>query len=529
MRKRTGLLFAIACYLALFTFHWLYSCQYDWDVTADVLLVHKYNNFSLAGVHPRAVLLPVLVYPFSYFIDPLYFLIILSAVSLAAALYLFDDILSPYVSFKIRLISAVAFVSCRAFYATAHEMDDNFFQIPLLLAAFKIFLVRRADRYNASIAGLVTGIAAAVHIQALTFIPALAAGYFFKAAISEGAGAKKGLKISFAAVAAAIVPFGVLAGGLFYLNGEGVSAGLSSYYFDQRFSAAARDFSLSEMVMHAALYIVFAAHNLLPVPRTFSYGADLLFHGAAVFALPVFLAVVFFPAASKNNNGLEISFFRSNNALIALACAFNFLYEPGSHERWSTVSPFFFFNFALGLKMILYNLPAGVNGFLKKFFPVAAAAAFLISAAVISASFIYKAQRAGKDFYAYPNRSSMKAVAAACPDNKAPLIAGFDVPWMMVSYFRSGPVVYQNGSIIHEITRGAITTYKTVEDLKLYLNRFKYFYFHEAAYAFVAKHFAGTIGGAALSAELKSDDIVNGFFNTKGSHKIYRLDNTGGM
>ncbi|HBC76495.1 MAG TPA: hypothetical protein DC017_16910 [Candidatus Wallbacteria bacterium] len=529
MKKRSGILLAIAGYLALFTFHWLYCCQYDWDVTADVLLVHKYNNFSLAGVHPRAILLPVLVYPFAYFIDPLYFLIFLSAISLAATLYLFDDILSPYVSFKIRLISAVAFVSCRAFYVTAHEMDDNFFQLPLLLLAFKIFLSRRADLYNASLAGFITGLAASVHIQALTFIPALAAGYFFKTAVAEGGGAKKSLKISATAVTAAIVPFGVLAAGLFYLNGEGFSAGLSSYYSDQRFSAVARDFSLSEIILHAALYIVFTAHNLLPVPRPFSYGADLFLHSAAIFALPVFLAAVFFPAASKNKNGLESSFFRSNNALIGLACVFNFLYEPGSHERWSTVSPFFYFNFALGLKIILDNLPAGVKGFLKKVFPAAAAAALLISAAVISTSFVYKAQSAGKDFYAYPNYSSMKAIAAACSDNEAPLIAGFDVPWMMVSYLRPGPVVYQNGSIIHEITRGAITTYKTADDLKLYLKRFRYFYFHEAAYAFVVKHFAGASGRAVLCAELKSDDIFNDFFNTNGTHKIYRLDNTGGM
>jgi hypothetical protein len=148
---------------------------------------------------------------------------------------------------------------------------------------------------------------------------------------------------------------------------------------------------------------------------------------------------------------------------------------------------------------------------------------------VISASFVYKAQSQAKDFYAFPNAATMKAVAAACLDNEAPLIAGFDVPWMMVSYFRPGPVVYQNGVIIHEITRGAITTYKTAADLKLYLKRFKYFYFHEAAYAFVAKHFAGSIGGAVLCSDIKNDDIVNGFFNTKGSHKIYRLDNTGGM
>ena len=398
-----------------------------------------------------------------------------------------------------------------------------------LLLAYKIFLSRPADRRGAGLAGLIMGIAAAVHIQVLTYIPALAAGYFIKPALSEGCGAKKGLKISLAAVTAALVPLGALAAGLFFLNGEGFSAGLSSYYTDRHFSFAARDFSPSGLISYIALYVVFAAHNLLPVPKPFNYDIDLFFHCASIIALPAFLAVIYFPSASKNKIGRESFFFRSNNALILLACAFNFLYEPGSHERWSTAAPFFFFNFALGLKMVLENFSPGVKGFLKKNFPAAAAAAFVLSAAVISASFVYKARSAGKDFYAYPNRSSMKAVAAACTGDEVPLIAGFDVPWMMISYFRSGPVVYQNGVIIHEITRGAITTYKTVNDLKMYLNRFKYFYFHEAAYAFVAKHFPGDIGRAAITSEIKSGGFVNGLFNTKSSHKIYRLGNAGGM
>lgn len=523
MKKPSFFLTAAAAYMALFLFHWCYTFQYDWDIVADLLFVHKYGNFSLAGVHPRAALLPLIFYPFSFFIDPLNFLILLSAVALAASIYLFRDLLRPFVSDRAVLISVIVLFSCRAFYVTACEMDDNFFQVPLLLTALRIFLSGRAGDHSPYACGLAVGTATAVHLQSAVFIPALAFGLFYKFSVVENGGVRKGTMAAGAGlVSAAAVPL-VLWGGLLLANFEGFKAGLSYYYNDPRFSTAARGFDdPGGLVTHIALYAIFMAHNLVPIPRPFYYPVDLSFHYAAVFILPLFLAVVFFPVFRRVSGDGEALFFRSNAVLIIFSCAFNFLYEPGSHERWATAAPFFYLNFALGASMLLRGSGPGLKKALHRAFPAVAAAVFTVGAAVICASFVCKARASGRDIYAYPNRASFHAAAAACADG-IPLVAGFDVPWMMLSYLRPGPVIYQNGVMIHEVTRGVITTYRTVEELKKFLLKYDRFYFHESAYGFVAKHFEIPPAGAEIHADIGSAGLINRVFGFSGGQKIYLL------
>gem|GEM_PF-3810034 len=507
-----------AVYLAAFLFYWIYSFQYDWDTITDIIFLQKFQQYDISRIHPHSPLLGILLFPLSGFIDPLYSIIFLSCISLIATAYLFKNISSRFVSEKISILTLIVFFSSVSFYKTALKLDDNFFQIPILLLIFKLVIDRPAKYYNAFLTGILLSLTICIHIQAMIFIPLLAAAFFYKSDMKKTGDR---IKLSFLCLVSTLIIFLPIALMLITQNHTGICNELTRYFTDKRFSTLAATPSLQYFFNLIPLYIVYLAVNIAPLPLYSGIPLDALICIADIAWLIFFFATALSAIFFKKNSA-EKFFIYANSSIIILSMTFNFLYEPISNERWCTSVPFFYLLFSIGIQRLINFKEFKIIKLAGKNYALLALFSIITSIFIINFKFTCESAVNKTGVYIYPNRTTFSLINENV-DKNAPLIMGFDIPWLMMSYLRPEITVYQNDFYLHSVQNGIFCDFKTIDDFKKYIQKYNVIYFHECARPFIEKNFKDAPGKIELHKVVQDSFFINNSPESGHSFKIFSL------
>lgn len=477
MRARV-IFYTFAAYAALFLLRTSFDHVFDFDIHNDILFKTRFDRFPLDSIHAFSALLPLVCKWASPMVDAVYLLHFLGAAAFFVTLILLYQLLKLFLdSDAFCAVAALLAVTVQGFWITAARLDDNLFQLPIILGAFYAYWRIQAPRMRVIASGLLLGLGVAAHMQALIYTPVLAL-----LALSEPKQPMR-TRIRSACLAvfcAAVVSAPVII--FFLLNKKGTGVGsvfsISAYtpYFNNpEWSLFATERSWAEIGRRILSWLRTIAEFNAPVVKPFK----LILYVSTVKLLGwVWLilgnAAALFALFGKHTTQRQRRFMAGNYALFIFSALFALVYDDYNTERWIAASLFLMMNYAVGAYFVpevassagaLLKSPIQRARRLVPFSPsplgqlmLAVVGAFLLSASLTMLHQSYDAIRRNHHLLSYPNINTIFDVCSITPVNALLVTQSYNRP--VLSVYRPGPTLYYvdyPGVESAVIERGVIT------------------------------------------------------------------------